>query len=76
MNTCKHEKTSVTNSSKGNTNRIKPAHYDCFAYRIRKCDDCGENMQTVEIDRHLFEKLLPHSAKKDIIQDIIKFLNN
>lgn len=75
MTDCTHANTSVVNSGNGTTSRIKKSHYDCFMHRTRKCDNCGKNIKTVEIERDKFEKMLSGNVKRDIVQDLIKYLS-
>ena len=42
--------------------------------RTRKCHDCGKNIQTVEIERDEFEKILPYNLKYEILKDFMEFL--
>lgn len=76
MTDCAHKKTSVVNSSNGTTTRIKRSDYDCYMHRTRKCDKCGKNIKTVEINRDEFEKMLPRNVRNEIIQNLFKYLNN
>lgn len=71
---CKHKNTQVVNSSRGATDRIKKAHYESYMLRTRKCHDCGKNIQTVEIERDEFEKILPYNLKYEILKDFMEFL--